>query len=95
MFAVVVTLNIDPAQWETFLPLMHANADASMTEKGCRYFDTCTDPSRPNEVFLYELYDDADAFATHLNTPHFLAFDGAVQDMVIGRDVRTFKDVRK
>ena len=95
MFAVVVTLNIDPAQWQVFLPLMHANADASLGEPGCRYFDTCTDPERPNEVFLYELYDDAAAFAAHLKTPHFLAFDGAVGDMVIGRDVRTYEGVRQ
>jgi quinol monooxygenase YgiN len=95
MFAVVVTLNIDPVQWDAFLPLMHKNADASMTEEGCAYFDTCTDPERPNEVFLYELYDHPAAFAAHLKTPHFLAFDAAVKDMVIGRDVRTFKDVRK
>lgn len=95
MFAVVVTLTIDPAQWDAFLPLMHANADASMTETGCAYFDTCTDPERPNEVFLYELYDDAAAFAAHLKTAHFLAFDGAVTNMVIGRDVRTYAGVRK
>ena len=95
MFAVVVTLNIDPARWDAFLPLMHANADASMGEDGCAYFDTCTDPERPNEVFLYELYDDAAAFATHLKTKHFLAFDAAVKDMVIGRDVRTYQGVRK
>lgn len=94
MFAVVVTLKIDPTQWDAFLPLMHANADASMTENGCAYFDTCTDPDRPNEVFLYELYSDAAAFAAHLRTPHFLVFDAAVTDMVIGRDVRTYEGVR-
>lgn len=95
MFAVVVTLGIDPAAWTQFLPLMHANADASRAETGCRYFDICTDPERPNEVFIYELYDDAAAFATHLQTPHFLAFDAAVTDMVILRDVRTYEGVRQ
>ena len=37
---------------------------------------TCAGASaNPAEVFLYEIYDDESAFAAHLKTPHFLAFD--------------------
>lgn len=95
MFAVIVTLKVDPARLTDFMPLMHANAQTSLAaEPDCLRFDVCTEATRPGEVFLYELYTDDAAFAAHLQTAHFIAFDTAVADMVIHKDVRTFEDVR-
>jgi autoinducer 2-degrading protein len=95
MFAVVVTLNFDPANEAEFMPLTLQNAQATLhDEPGCRQFDVCTDDTRPGEVFLYETYDDADAFDVHLQTPHFKRFDAAVTHLVTGRDVRTFAQVQ-
>ena len=62
-FAVVVTFQIEPARYVEFMPLMLSNAQASLTqEPGCLQFDVATDPARPNEVFLYEIYSDRAAF---------------------------------
>lgn len=95
MFAVIVTLKVDPARLEEFMPLMHANAQASLEgEPGCLRFDVCTDATRPGDVFLYELYTEDAAFTAHLRTAHFITFDTAVADMVIHKDVRTYEDVR-
>jgi quinol monooxygenase YgiN len=93
-FAVCVTLQIKPGCMEAFMPLMHENARASLTqEPGCHQFDVAMDASRPDEVFLYETYSDADAFAAHMQTPHFKRFDAAVSDMVLAKDVRTYAQV--
>lgn len=95
MFAVIVTLEVDPAHLAAFLPLMHTNAQASLAdEPGCHRFDVCTDPARPGDVFLYELYTDAEAFDVHLETPHFKAFDTAAAPMILGRQLRTYSEVR-
>lgn len=94
MFAVVVTLQINPADWTEFMPLMTRNAAASLTEEtGCHQFDIATDPARPNEVFLYEIYTDAAAFDAHLATTHFTAFDAAVANMVVEKSVKTYAKV--
>lgn len=94
MFAVVVTFQLHPGKRDAFMPLVHENAAASLrTEQGCRQFDVATDPAHPNEVFLYELYTDADAFAAHMQTPHFGAFDAAVADMIHSKDVKTYSQV--
>jgi autoinducer 2-degrading protein len=95
MFAVVVTLSLKPETMAKFMPLMLSNATASLTEDGCKQFDVCTDPARPNEVFLYETYTTAEAFQFHLKTPHFLAFDAAATDMILGKDVRTYQSVQQ
>ncbi|WP_421724996.1 putative quinol monooxygenase [Bauldia sp.] len=91
MFAVCVSFEIDPAQVHAFRPLMQAQARNSLDrEPECLRFDICTDPARPTEVFLYELYVDAAAFATHLETEHFRSFNAAIAAMVVSKDIRTF-----
>ena len=94
MFAVVVTFTISPDHMARFMPLMRGNAKSSLKEElGCRQFDVCTDPDRPNEVFLYELYDDEAAFAIHLASEHYARFQAAVGDMIIDKQVRTYREV--
>jgi len=94
MFAVVVTFTIKNDQFDRFMPLMLANARASLAhEDGCHQFDVCTDSARVNKVFLYELYTDADAFQVHLASAHFQSFNAETSDMLAAKDVRTFAHV--
>ena len=94
MFALTVTFDLVPGHADAFLEHMHVNAVACRSdEPGCRRFDVCHDPERPERVFLYELYDDAAAFDAHLTAPHFKAFDAAVRDLVVSRTIATFPEV--
>ncbi|MDW3183506.1 putative quinol monooxygenase [Roseobacter sp.] len=94
MFAVVVTFQIKPNHVADFLPLMTRNAATSLAEEpGCHQFDVATDPARPEEVFLYELYEDAAAFDAHLASEHFKSFDAAVTDMIAAKSVNTYVKV--
>jgi len=94
MFAVTVTFTVKPGRMADFMPLMLVNAAASRDgEPDCLQFDVCTDPARSDQVFLYELYTDADAFDAHLQTPHFKTFAAQVEDMLAGRELSTFSKV--
>ena len=94
MFAVCVTFQIASGRMDAFLPLMLANAQASLEqEPACHRFDVLTDPDRPEEVALYELYEDATAFDAHLASSHFKTFDAAVADMITDKSVRTYTEV--
>ena len=95
MFAVTVHFRLRPGRMADFLPKMVENARASRErESGCRQFDVATDPSRPDEVFLYELYADAAAFDAHLQSAHFRDFDAATRDMIDAKQVWTWAEVR-
>lgn len=86
-----VEFDIKPERFADFLPLMHANAKASLNdEPGCRQFDVLQPIGKPNAVALYEIYDDKAAFDAHLRTPHFLSFDKATADMIAAKRVRAF-----
>lgn len=93
MYVVTVNFSITAGRMDDFLPLMIENARASKRdEPGCQQFDVCCDG---DQVFLYEVYDDRDAFNLHLAAPHFKAFDAAVADMIADKSVKTFDEVHR
>lgn len=94
MFVVVVTFQIKPGQIDAFLPLMLANAKASLDqEQDCSQFDVCIDEEQAETVFLYEVYSNRAAFDLHLASPHFIEFDRAVAPMIETKQVQTFTRV--
>lgn len=96
MYAVVVTFTLKPGHRDAFLPLVLSNAAMSRSEEvGCHRFDVCTNPSRQEEVFLYEIYTDRDAFDAHLNSLHFAAFDAATGDMIQAKSIATYEQVHQ
>ena len=96
MYAVTVRFEIKPDTADAFLDLMRQNARASVRdEPGCHQFDVCTDAARPEEVFLYEVYDDRAAFEAHMTTAHFISFDSASAPLILSKEVRTFAEVHR
>lgn len=72
-----------------FLPLIVANAQASLRdEPGCQRFDVLVPEGSTNQVLLYEIYDDEQAFQAHCRSPHFRAFDAASRDMCEAKTVQ-------
>jgi len=91
MFAVCVTFELVPGGTGRFMPLIREQAATTLDrEPRCKRFEIWTDAARPDTVFLFEEYDDADAFEQHLHCSHFIAFDAAVRDMVASRRVITW-----
>lgn len=43
----------------------------SRAEPGCRKYDIFARNGGPDDILLYEEYDDAAAFEAHRNSPHF------------------------
>ena len=96
MIAVTVTFEIKEECLQEFMRLVIANAFTSkMVEEGCHQFDVCTKGDAPNEVFLYELYEDAAAFDLHLMSAHFKSFDQAVAHMIEEKHVQVFGEVHQ
>ena len=92
MFVVTVLFHIRRDRIAAFLPLMQAQARASLgAEPGCQVFDVCQSAEDPARVFLYEVYCDRAAFDVHLASTHFRAFDTAVSKMVAAKEVATYQ----
>lgn len=91
MYVVTVDFFIKPAHLEKFREEMLKNAHASLEhEPGCSQFDVTVSENDPAHIFLYEIYDNATAFAAHLETAHFKQFSATVADWVDRKQAKMF-----
>ena len=82
MFAITVRFSIREGHETQFLDRVRIQArDSLAKEPGCHQFDVCHSAGA-SSVFLYEIYDDEPAFAAHLASAHFLAFDAETRSWV-------------
>ncbi len=88
LFCVAVTFEIEPSAFKTFVRRVRKQANDSLTlEPLCHWFDVLVADDLSARVFLYELYEDREAFDAHLRSAHFLAFDVEVTPMVVNKSV--------
>ena len=82
-FVVLVRFAIEAGRRAEFEALVKTNAAASVRdEPGCRRFDVLIPRDGADEIVLYEIYDDADAFEAHKQMPHYLSFKEATAALV-------------
>jgi len=85
MFSIFVTINIKTGHGEDFTQASLADAhDSIRNEPGCSRFDIHNDPVDPNRFYLYEVYQDAEAFKAPVQTPHFKKWFSTVEEMFDG-----------
>jgi len=92
MYVVTVTFTVNLEHVEGFRSAVEEQASTSLKcEPDCHQFDVAVDPDAPNVFFLYERYTDDAAFAAHLQTPHFKAFDNRVMPWLMKKTVRIYQ----
>lgn len=85
---VMVRFVIEPNRRDEFLPVIEANASASMRgEPGCRRFDVVLPDDQPDVVLLHEVYDDTAAFEHHQTTAHFHRFEAEAAALVRSKEI--------
>jgi (4S)-4-hydroxy-5-phosphonooxypentane-2,3-dione isomerase len=81
--AVVVRFVVKAGAERSFFERVVRQAGDSLRhEPQCRQFDVCVDPADPSRILLYEIYDSEAAFAEHLDSAHFRAFDAETRAWV-------------
>src|SRR4051812_34383222 len=82
-FVLVVELEIAASELENFKAAIKENGAAAVREEpGCRQFNIAFQKEDPTRVLLFEVYDDAEAFATHQATAHFKKYAATTAKMV-------------
>jgi len=83
-FGLIVDFQVRPECLEQFNQLLAINARASVEkEPGCQQFDVLYNAEDPCIVVLYEIYDDAAAFAAHMACEHTKTFLAAAKDLIV------------
>lgn len=93
-YIVVVEFKVHADCIEKFRAAIIENASASLTnEPDCLVFDVCEDQSKPDLIYLYEVYADRAAFDDHLDSAHFRDFNELTVPWVADKKVQTFNRV--
>ena len=83
MFVITVDFEIENEYLDQFRSRVLQQAKDSLNnEEKCLIFDVCFDEKNKNKVFLYEIYNNKDAFDYHLKSDHYLSFDKDVKNWV-------------
>jgi quinol monooxygenase YgiN len=79
-------LEIDPAQLEGFSSAVKESVETAVrVEPGVLVLYAVSEKDNPTRVRVFEVYTDADAYQTHLETPHFRKFRAVTEKMVVSR----------
>lgn len=82
----IAELEIDPAQLESFGAAIKESVETSVrVEPGVLVLYAVSEKENPARFRVFEVYTDADAYKTHLETPHFKKFRAMTENMVKSR----------
>ena len=70
-FALTATWIAKAGEGEHVRDVLERLAGPSREEPGCRFYQPCRDPENPDVFLIFEIYDDAAAFAAHGESEHF------------------------
>ena len=83
LFVLIVQLEIVPSELENFKAAITENAQASVRdEPGCREFNVVIEKENASHLLLFEIYENAQAFAAHQASPHFKQYAAATARMI-------------
>ena len=82
MYVIIAPIQVKEGYLEQFIEAIIDDAKGSVNdEPGCLRFDVIQDAGDPNRIWLYEVYQDEEAFQAHTQAPHFIRWRDATQDM--------------
>lgn len=89
MYALVVTIQVQPAHLEEFIKASLEDAKGSIqNEPNCLRFDILQDLEDPNRIHLYEVYREEADHLSHREQPHYIKWRDATQDWREGEPIR-------
>jgi quinol monooxygenase YgiN len=79
----IAELQIDPAQLDSYKLALKEEIETSIrVEPGVLTLYAVTLKQHPEQIRLFEVYKDAAAYDSHLQSPHFKAYKRRTQQMV-------------
>jgi quinol monooxygenase YgiN len=88
----IADLQIEPAHLSAYKQLLTKEATESVRlETGVICIFPMYDQQDSTRIRILEIYGNRQAYESHLKTPHFLQYKGAVSDMVISLELIDMK----
>ncbi|WP_406266677.1 antibiotic biosynthesis monooxygenase [Nocardia sp. NBC_00881] len=93
-----LTLNVrftaEPGCEADLKELLQSMIEPTLAEEGCLGYELYLHPTDPRRVVLLEEWVDADALATHFQTPHLKACAAALEGILVEPfELRRFAEI--
>jgi len=92
-YVQVVDYEIAPAQLEKFMEALKENGAATIKEAGCLQLDMSQSASNPNQILIYEVYENEAAVQAHRASDHFKKYVATTKDMFVNRQIKPIVSV--
>jgi len=93
MIVIHAVFPIDSDSRDQALDQFRTLAEQSRTEDGILDYRVTTDIEQPNQVRIFEQYEDEAAFGSHGESDHFQAFEEQLPEFLAGEPTVTRFDV--
>ncbi|MCT9096036.1 putative quinol monooxygenase [Haloarchaeobius sp. HME9146] len=93
MLVIHAVFPIDPDRRDEALEQFQTLAEQSRAEEGAIDYRVTTNIERPNEIRVFEQYEDEAAFGAHAESDHFKKLEAALPDLLAGEPSVTRFDV--
>jgi quinol monooxygenase YgiN len=85
--SLFVTVTLKPGARDMFVEVATAHRRRVLDrEPGCRHFDVLVQDDKPDQVCLYEIYEDQAALDLHAGTDHMADYREKTADITVGRE---------
>ncbi len=79
---------VDSAQLDTYNTFLKEEIETSMrVEKGVLLLYAVSEQKKPTHITILEIFENVDAFQSHIKTPHFLKYKTATKEMIKSLEV--------
>lgn len=89
MHIVMVYVHLKPGTAEQFAALSRENIRETLKESGVVRFDLLQQKDDPDRFVLFEVYGNSEDHAAHKLTPHYKAWNEAVEPLLAEPRTRT------
>jgi quinol monooxygenase YgiN len=94
VYVVAATWTAKDGEEDTVLDAIKKLASASRDESGNRYYQATRDPEDPRVFFLFEIYDDEDAYKAHGASEHFQRYGhGQAKPVLESRERKFYETI--
>jgi len=79
----IAEIVVDPARRDAYKAAVIEQIEAAIRlEPGVLALYSVSNKDNPNQITVFEIYRDRDAYLAHLQAPHFLKYKATVETMV-------------
>lgn len=92
MIVIAGTAKLKPGMLDEALRLSEPMIAASRAEAGCLHYGYYLDPGDSTKLFVFEVWESAEALERHFQTPHLRAFTQGLPPLLAGPlDIRRYE----